>query len=167
MFSLIKKSCNKIQMFNIHTHIHIYIYIYIYIYQIRWPVSVCVYIYIYIYTYTHRPPYLIHLFNCLVTQIANQPITWQQLRAFRLLDVVKTTSWSSKKGDLSDFECGMVVGARRSGVSMYTYLFIYIYTYLFIYIYIYIYTHIHTIRYSFKALSRATAFRIWCWTDFC
>ncbi len=27
----------------------------------------------------------------LVTQIANQPITWQQLNAFRHLDVVKTT----------------------------------------------------------------------------
>ncbi len=31
----------------------------------------------------------------LVTQIANQPITWQQLNAFRHLDVVKTTCWSS------------------------------------------------------------------------
>ncbi len=36
-----------------------------------------------------------HLFNCLVTQIANQPITWQQLNAFRHLNVVRTTSWSS------------------------------------------------------------------------
>jgi len=27
----------------------------------------------------------------IVTQIANQPITWQQLNAFRYLDVVKTT----------------------------------------------------------------------------
>ncbi len=55
-----------------------YIYIYIYIY-------VC------IYTYTHSLPTLLgtHLFNCLVTQITNQPITWQHL------DVVKTTCWSS------------------------------------------------------------------------
>ncbi len=30
-------------------------------------------------------------FNCLVTKIANQPITCQQLNAFRHLDVVKTT----------------------------------------------------------------------------
>ncbi len=66
-----------------------------------------------------------HLFNCLVTQIANQPITWQQLNAFRHLDVVKTTCWSSnrasewgRKGDLSNFERGMVVGARRAGLSI-------------------------------------------------
>ncbi len=66
-----------------------------------------------------------HLFNCLVTQIANQPITWQQLNAFRHLDVVKKTCWSSnrasewgRKGDLSDFERGMIVGARRAGRSI-------------------------------------------------
>ncbi len=34
--------------------------------------------------YTHQPLYLVHLFHCLVTQIANQPITWQQLNAFRI-----------------------------------------------------------------------------------
>ncbi len=50
-----------------------------------------------IYIYTHRPLYWVHLFNCLVTQIANQPITWQQLNAFRHLDVVKTTCWSSNR----------------------------------------------------------------------
>ncbi len=47
--------------------------------------------------HTHRPLYEVHLFNCLVTQIANQPITWQQLNAFRHLDVVKTTCWSSNR----------------------------------------------------------------------
>ncbi len=52
--------------------------------------------------------------------IANQPITWQQLNAFRHLDVVKTTCKfkpsirMGKKGDLSDFERGIVVGARRA-----------------------------------------------------
>ncbi len=47
--------------------------------------------------HTHRSLYNVHLFNCLVTQIANQPITWQQLNAFRHLDVVKTTCWSSNR----------------------------------------------------------------------
>ncbi len=70
--------------------------------------------------YTHRPLYKVHLFNYLVTQIDNQPITWQQLNAFRHLDVVKMTCGSSnrasewgRKMDLSDFECGVVVGGRR------------------------------------------------------
>ncbi len=43
--------------------------------------------------YIHSPATLlgtaVQLFNCLVTQIANQPITWQQLNTFRHLDVVK------------------------------------------------------------------------------
>ncbi len=39
------------------------------------------YIYIYIYIYIY-----VHLFNCLIRQIANQPITWQKLNAFRHLD---------------------------------------------------------------------------------
>ncbi len=52
----------------------------------------------------------------LSTQIANQPITWQQLNAFRHLDVVKTTCWSSNRASergrkgICDFERGMVVG---------------------------------------------------------
>ncbi len=59
----------------------------------------------------------------MVTQIANQPITWQQLNAFRHLDVVKTTQvqtehQNGKKGDLSDFEHEMVVGARWVGLSI-------------------------------------------------
>lgn len=40
------------------------------------------------------------------------------------VDMVETTCWSSnwasemeKKGDLSDFECGVVVGARWAGLS--------------------------------------------------
>ncbi len=63
-----------------------------------------------------------HLFNCLVTQIANQPITWQQLNASRCgeddLLKFKPSIRMGKKGDLSDFERGMVVGARRAGLSI-------------------------------------------------
>ncbi len=75
-------------------------------------------------THTHTHLYKVHLFNCLVTQIANQPITWQQLNALRHLDVVrrllkfKPSIRMGKKGDLSDFEHGMVVGARRAGLSI-------------------------------------------------
>lgn len=39
-------------------------------------------------TYTHP----LHLFNCSLTQISYQPITRQQLKAFRHVDVVKMTS---------------------------------------------------------------------------
>lgn len=55
--------------------------------------------------YTHWPLYL---FNCLLIQISNQPITWQQLNAFRHVDTVKTSCWSSSH--LINFESGMVVG---------------------------------------------------------
>jgi len=72
--------------------------------------------------YTHQPLYWVHLLNCLVTQIANQPITWQQLNASRCgeddLLKFKPSIRMGKKGDLSDFECGMVVGARRAGLSI-------------------------------------------------
>ncbi len=65
-------------------------------------ICICIYIYIYIYIYTYT-------------------LTWQQLNAFRHLDV-KTTFKPSirtgKKGDLSDFERGMVVGVRRAGLSI-------------------------------------------------
>ncbi len=86
---------------------------------------ICIYIYksvykcVYIYTYTHTC-HFIHPFNCFVTQITYQPITWQKLNAFRHLDAekFKPSIRMGKKGDLSDFECGMVVGARRAGLSI-------------------------------------------------
>ncbi len=60
-----------------------------------------------------------NLFNYFVTQNANQPITWQQLNAFRHLDVVKTTCWSSnrasewrRKGDLVTLNVEWVVGCQ-------------------------------------------------------
>lgn len=40
--------------------------------------------------YTNQSLPCVHLFNCL-TQISNQPITSQQLIAFQLGDMVKTT----------------------------------------------------------------------------
>ncbi len=63
------------------------------------------------------------MFNCLVTQIANQLITWQKLNAFKHrcgeddMQKFKPSIRIGKKGDLSDFERGMVVGARRAGLS--------------------------------------------------
>lgn len=36
------------------------------------------------------------MFSCLWTQAANQPITWQQVNAFRQLEVVNTTCQNSK-----------------------------------------------------------------------
>ncbi len=63
---------------------------YYYIINLHYINSKCIYTYslfeyIYIqYTYTLTGHFInVHLFNCLVTQIANQPITWQQLNAFR------------------------------------------------------------------------------------
>ena len=55
--------------------------------------------------------------------VSNQPITWQQLDAFRHVDMVdllkfKPSIRMGKKGDLSDFEHGMVVGAKRAGPSI-------------------------------------------------
>ncbi|MEQ2213694.1 hypothetical protein XENOCAPTIV_019408 [Xenoophorus captivus] len=48
-------------------------------------------------TYTHRPLYWIHLSNCSLRQISNQPITWQQLNAFRHVDMVKMICCSSNQ----------------------------------------------------------------------
>ena len=51
-------------------------------------------------------------------QSSNQPITWQQLNAFGHVDgqdhllKFKRSTGMEKKGDLSTFELGMVVGAR-------------------------------------------------------
>ncbi len=44
-----------------------------------------------------------------------------------------------KKGDLSDFERGMVVGARRAGLSISKTADLYIYIYIYIYTHIYVY----------------------------
>lgn len=71
---------------------------------------------------THLPLYQVYLFNCLLTQIANQLITRPQINVFSHVDMVKTTCWSSNrasewmKGDLSHFERGVVAGARRPGL---------------------------------------------------
>lgn len=60
---------------------------------------------------------LLHkLFNCLLSQILYQSITWLQPKVFRHLDVVKPTCWSwiwasecGRKCVLSAFDRGMVV----------------------------------------------------------
>jgi len=51
--------------------------------------------------------------------------TWQKLNAFRHVDMVKMIYGKfklsikmGKKGDLSDFECGMVAGARRASLNI-------------------------------------------------
>lgn len=56
--------------------------------------------------------------NCVLTQIANQPIRQHQLNAFRYVDMVKTTvaevqsqHQKRRREDLSDFEHGTDVGA--------------------------------------------------------
>ncbi len=70
--------------------------------------------------YTHLATLLGTPVQLLGIQIANQPITWQQLNACGHLDVVKIkpSIRMGKKGDLSDFERGMVEGARRSDLSI-------------------------------------------------
>ena len=52
--------------------------------------------------YTHKSLYQVHLFNYLFTQIANQPITRQQLSAFRHEHMVKVglSIRVGMKGDL-------------------------------------------------------------------
>lgn len=57
--------------------------------------------------------------------IPNKSIKWQQLNVFRHKGIVKMSWWSSnpsiwmtKKGDLSDTECGVVVGARQACLSI-------------------------------------------------
>ncbi len=80
-----------------------------------------IYIYIYIYTHTDTQSPATLLFNCLVTQIDNHSITWQQINAFSGEDDLlkfKPSIRMGNKGDLSDFGCGMVVGARRAGLSI-------------------------------------------------
>ncbi len=70
------------------------------------------------YICTHRALYQVHLINCLVTKIANQPITWQKRNAFRCgeddLLKFKLSIRIVKKRDLS----GIVVDARRAGLSI-------------------------------------------------
>ena len=57
-------------------------------------------------------------------QIFNQPIMWQQLNAYNHAEMVKRLSCfrpnvrMGKKCDLSDFDCGMIVGARQAGLSI-------------------------------------------------
>ncbi len=66
----------------------------------------------------NRPLYWVHLLNCLVTQIANQPITWQQLNASRCgeddLLKFKPSIRMGKKGDLMAlFHCMVRHGTVR------------------------------------------------------
>lgn len=64
-------------------------------------------------TYSLDP--LVQLF---VIKITNQPITWQKLNEIDLLKF-KLGIRMGKEGDLGDFECGIVAGARQSGQSIF------------------------------------------------
>ncbi len=65
-------------------------------------VYIYIYIYIYIYTHTHSTATL------LGTPVGGEDDLLKFKQSIRM----------GKKGDLSDFERGMVVGARRAGVSI-------------------------------------------------
>lgn len=49
--------------------------------------------------------------------MANQPITWQKSNTFRPVDVLKSIRMKRRR-DLSDSQCGVVVGARCAGLSI-------------------------------------------------
>ena len=72
--------------------------------------------------YTWWSNYYVDLYTSLWIQIFNKPIMWQQLNAYKHADVIKRFSWFSarmqKKCDRSDFDCGMIVGARQGGLSI-------------------------------------------------
>ena len=60
--------------------------------------------------------YSVDLYTSLLMQIFNQPIMWQTLNAYKHTDVVKRFSCYSdqmSECDLSEFDWGMVVGARQ------------------------------------------------------
>lgn len=78
------------------------------------------------YMYTHRSLYYVHLFNCSLTQIPNQPIhmaATQCIKAHRHaqddLLKYKPSVRMDKKGDLSVFECSMGVGVRQAEYGEY------------------------------------------------
>lgn len=73
--------------------------------------------------YAHLTLYQAQLFNCSLTQIFNQPITWQQLATNTRcgqneLINVKPSIRMKKESDSSHFKLCMVVGARRAVYQM-------------------------------------------------
>lgn len=54
----------------------------------------------------------------MLTQIANQPLTWPQVSESVNLLKFKPIIRMGKRGDISDFEHNMVVGVRRAGPNM-------------------------------------------------
>ncbi len=65
-----------------------------------------------------------HLFNCLLTQISSQPITWQQLETWSRRSEVQTKHQNGEER-LSDFECGTVVGVFQKLLIYWDLLFMY------------------------------------------
>jgi len=73
--------------------------------------------------YNHLTDY--YQFNFSLMQLSNQLITWQLLKCIKGCGLGQDNLLNSKlnvrmgkKGDLSNFECDMVVGARQAGLSI-------------------------------------------------
>ncbi len=85
-----------------------------------------IYMYIYIYIYIHSLSTLLDIpvqlhgnTNCKsANHMAATQCSWASRCGEDDLLKFKPSIRMGKKGDLSDFECGMVVGARRAGLSI-------------------------------------------------
>ncbi len=73
---------------------------------------------VYIYIYIHSPATLLGTPVQLLGNTNCKPIRWQQLNAFRHLDVVKTTCWSSNRcWSTGDFHAQPSLGFTENGIK--------------------------------------------------